>query len=203
MNSFNDIKQLWHKQEVSNLPDVKTVIENAISFQKKARFNVIKHNVILSLTAIYITFVLFYYKPEFLTTKLGVVIMVIAIAMAIIVQSNMLHWLLKSNSTETNSHQYLEKMIRYKSQVNFFQDKIMKAYFILLSLGIGLYMYEYALRMQWPYAVLVYALTFGWIGLAWVRFVPKQAASINKKVNDVINQLERVNAQLREKEHAQ
>ncbi|POY38311.1 hypothetical protein C3K47_02620 [Solitalea longa] len=203
MNNFNDIKQLWHKQEVTDLPNVKAVIEKAISFRKKARFNIIKHNVILTLTAIYITFVLFYYKPEFFTTKLGVIIAVIAIVMAVIIQSNMLQGLFKSSSSEENSHQYLQKMIRYKSQMSFFQTKIMKAYFILLSLGMGLYLYEYAIRMQWPYAVLVYLVTFGWIGLAWVKFVPKQAASISKGINEVIEQLERVNNQLVEKDAVQ
>ncbi|UKJ08874.1 hypothetical protein [Solitalea lacus] len=178
------------------MPDVKEIIEKARSFNAKARFSVLRLNIVLSITIAVVLGILIYFKPEYLTTKIGVLLAVIAMVMVITGQNKMIKMLFKFNSSEESSQQYLQNLILYRNRLANFQRQTMSIYFALLSLGIGLYMIEYTVRMQWAYALLVYSITFAWIAVNWFYFRPRQIKKQQEKVNEMIIQLERVSSQL-------
>ena len=197
MNNFNEIKSLWHKQSVQDLPDVQEIITQAKAFQRKTRTSILLNKSLLGLTIVFVLGILFYYKPDYLTTKLGVVLAVIAMIMSIILQNKMMQLLFSSKETNTDDNQhYLQKLVDFRNRQADFQDKVMSIYFLLLSVGIALYMIEYTMRMQWPYAILCYAITGAWIAFNWFYIRPKQIKKQRGKINAVIGNLEKVQKQL-------
>lgn len=197
MNNFNEIKNLWHKQSVQDLPDVQEIIAQAKAFQRKTRISILLNNTLLALTIAFMLGVLVYYKPDYLTTKLGVLLAVIAMVMSIVLQNKMMQLLFPSKETNTDDNQhYLQKLIDFRNRQADFQDKVMSIYFLLLSVGIALYMIEYTMRMKWPYAVLCYAVTGAWIAFNWFYIRPKQIKKQRGKINAVIGNLEKVQSQL-------
>jgi predicted signal transduction protein with EAL and GGDEF domain len=98
------------------------------------------------MTIIFVGFIWYYYQPEFITTKIGIILT--ALSMIIfLVPYNRQFSLLSGNKTEPNSKEYLQKLIKLKEKQLFQQTTMLSVYFLMLSLGIGLYMIEYASKM--------------------------------------------------------
>jgi hypothetical protein len=71
-------------------------------------------------------------------------------------------------------------------------------YFILLSIGIGLYMYEYTSRMKPIWGIVTYGITFIWILFNWFYLRPKQINKQKAKLDTIISKFEMVSNQLDE-----
>jgi hypothetical protein len=76
----------------------------------------------------------------------------------------------------------------------------MLLYFILLGLGLVLYMIEYALRMSLTGAVLTYGITCLWIAINWFYFRPRIIRKQQQNLNDTITAIENMNKQFLEEE---
>jgi hypothetical protein len=72
----------------------------------------------------------------------------------------------------------------------------MSFYFIALTIGICLYMYEYASRMTFLGASLAYGLTLLWMAINWFFILPKQIKKQQFKINSLIEKFEEINKQL-------
>ena len=76
------------------------------------------------------------------------------------------------------------------------ETTMMNLYFILLSLGIALYMYEYTQRMSTFWGIFTYAITSIWILFNWFYLRPKQIKKQRAKLDAIIAKFEMVNNQL-------
>ena len=106
-----------------------------------------------------------------------------------------LELLKKINETESNQ-QYLKKLQALKEKQLFMQTTILNLYFLLLSTGISLYMYEYIVQMTVLLGVFSYGITGVWILFNWFYLRPKQIKKQQSKLNDIINKFENIQAQL-------
>jgi hypothetical protein len=80
------------------------------------------------------------------------------------------------------------------------QTKMLGFYFITLSLGICLYMYEYISRMTNVGAFFSYLITLTWIGFNWFYLRPKTIKKQQTKLNELISKFETLNKQLDSRE---
>jgi hypothetical protein len=71
-------------------------------------------------------------------------------------------------------------------------------YFIFLSIGIFLYMIEYAGRGSLLFKIVAYGITFAWMAFNWLYVRVKTAKKQQDAVNEIIGKLEEVNKQLLE-----
>ncbi|MGK0426400.1 MAG: putative membrane protein YczE [Ulvibacter sp.] len=90
----------------------------------------------------------------------------------------------------------LQQLLTLKEKQRFQQTTLLNSYFIILSLGIGLYMYEYAARMTLPWAIVSYGIVLFWIGLNAFYFRPKIVEKQQTQLNRLITQLVELNKQL-------
>ena len=157
-----DFKQYWNKQKVET-PAPEELIKKANQYKRKTRYKLIAANLILLATCMGISFVWFYYQPEFLTTKLGIILCIIAM-LVYIAFHNTLAPLLLNHNLELDTKAQLKQLLRLKEKQRFQQTTLLNGYFILLSIGLGLYMYEYVVRMTLPWAVFSYGIVLFWIG---------------------------------------
>jgi len=83
-----------------------------------------------------------------------------------------------------------------KQKQEFLQKTMLTIYFVLLTLGILLYMIEYTMRMTMISASIAYAVTLIWVAINWFYFRPRMIRKQQKELNEMIEKLENVNRQL-------
>ncbi|HSD07233.1 hypothetical protein [Flavobacterium sp.] len=195
-NNNIDFKDLWKQQSV-NQPDMNDLLSKLNTFKKLSMRKLILTNLHLVTTALFILFIWFYFKPEFISTKIGIVLIIIAMAMYLFVYNRLFAAFKKIDSTKTNS-EYLQKLIEIKTKQKFLQSTILSLYFLILGTGLGLYMYEYTSQMTQFWAVFSYGLVLLWFGFSWFYFRPRYIRKEEKKVNILIEKFETINHQLEE-----
>jgi len=97
---------------------------------------------------------------------------------------------------EINSNEYLKQLLKLKAKQLFLQSTMLNIYFILLSTGICMYMYEYTSRMTFLWAVISYGLTLLWIAVNWFYFRPRTIKKQQTKINELISKFEKLSQQL-------
>tara|TARA_B100000809_G_C15091916_1_gene513494 strand:- start:349 stop:939 length:591 start_codon:yes stop_codon:yes gene_type:complete len=189
-----DFKKYWNKQKVET-PTPKELIKKANQFKRKALAKLIAANILLLVTCVGISFVWFYYQPDFLTTKIGIILCIIAM-LVYLAFHNKLAPLLINNSLELDAKAQLQQLLKFKEKQYFQQTTLLNGYFILLSLGLGLYMYEYVVRMTLPWAIFSYGIVLFWIALNAFYFRPKVINKQQKQLNNLITELKYLSNQL-------
>jgi len=196
MSDNIDFKELWNRGKAS-APDVNEIFAKANQLNRKTRSKIWRGNIILSLTILVMIFIWWYYQPQLLTTKIGLILILVAIVI-FLVTTNQLSPLLAKADEETDSRHFLEQVIRIKHKQEFLSKTMLTAYFIMLTVGISLYFIEYAGRGSLLFQVVVYGLTFAWILFNWIYIRTRTIKKQQKAINDIIERLERVNEQLGE-----
>jgi dolichyl-phosphate-mannose--protein O-mannosyl transferase len=194
MSSNIDFKALWQQQPVSQ-PDMKDLMTRLHRFKQSNIRRLIKTNVLLIATSLFIGFVWYYYQPQFITTKMGIVITILAMVIFLFVYNKMFSLFNKIDDTSDNNH-YLQNLIVIKGRQRFLQHTMMNVYFGMLSAGMCLYMYEYTSRMTMTGGIITYAVTFTWIAFNWFYLRPKTIKKQQAKLDDLITKFEGINQQL-------
>lgn len=195
MNNDNniDFKDLWKKQTISQ-PDMKDLLERVNKFKKAALRSLWIINILLLATSAFIIFIWMYYQPQFISTKIGIIVTILVMMLYVFVYNKLLGEYKNIDSTQTNQ-EYLHKLIVIKKKQQFLQTKMMSFYFVFLTIGICLYMYEYASRMSLLGASFAYGITLLWMFFNWFYIRPKQIKKQQEKINSLIVKFEEINNQ--------
>ena len=193
-NNNIDFKDLWKKQTV-NQPNIEDLMVRLKQFKKAGLRSLWITNILLFATSAFILFVWYYYQPEFISTKIGIVLTILAMVIYVVVYNRLLGSFKNIDTTQTNQ-EYLQKLILIRKKQQFMQSTILSLYFVLLAAGISLYMYEYASRMTIFWASFTYGITLLWIGFNWFYIRPKQIKKQQSKINELIARFEDINKQL-------
>jgi len=194
MSNNIDFKELWNRGK-AGAPDISEIFAKADQLNRKTRNKIWRANVVLSLTVLFMIFIWWYYQPQLITTKIGLTLVIVAIVVFLATTNQMMPLLVKTN-VETDSQHFLEQMIRIKQKQEFLNKIMLTGYFIFLSLGIFLYMIEYAGRGSLTFQVIAYGITFAWIAFNWFYIRTKTIKKQQKAINDIVDRLEGVNKQL-------
>ncbi|MRX68972.1 hypothetical protein SAMN06265349_104350 [Flavobacterium resistens] len=189
--NFND---LWKKQTVSQ-PDMQDLLSRLSKFKKASLRSLWMTNIMLFATSAFIIFIWIYYQPQFISTKIGIVLTILAMVIYLFVSNKLFSNYKDIDATQTNQ-EYLQKLVFIQKKQQFLQTNMMSLYFLLLTAGICLYMYEYASRMSVLGASLTYGITLLWILFNWFYIRPKQIKKQQSKINSLIEKFEEVNNQL-------
>lgn len=189
-----DFKDLWKKQSVSQ-PDMQDLLARVNKFKRAGLRSLWIANILLFATTAFIVFVWIYYQPQFISTKIGIIVTILAMMIYLFVYNKLLSNYKNIETTQTNQ-EYLQNLILIKKKQQFLQTTMMRFYFATLTFGICLYMYEYASRMTFLGASLAYGLTLLWMAINWFFILPKQIKKQQFKINNLIEKFEEVNKQL-------
>lgn len=197
-NNNIDFTAIWQQQKV-NQPNIEELLDKLKHFKKTSLQKLIISNILLAATSGFIIFIWYYYQPQFITTKIGIVLIILAMVIFVFSNTKLFAVFNKIDNTK-NNNQYLQSLSTIKTKQKYMQTKMLGFYFILLSLGICLYMYEYTSRMTTIWAIFTYSITLTWIGFNWFYIRPKTIKKQQIKLDELICKFESVNKQLNEKE---
>lgn len=196
MNANIDFKSLWKQQE-SKPPEMEDLMLKLKTYRNAGFKRLLITNALLLVTVVIIVFIGYYLQPQFLSTKIGMVLSILAMLIFLLAYNKLFGSYKTLSQTKSNTD-YLDDLIRLKSKEKHMQTTMMKLYFILLSLGICLYLYEYVQLMPPILGVSLYALTLAWIIFNWFYLRPRIAKKQEAKINSLIAIFKRINAQLEE-----
>lgn len=191
-----NFNELWQHQKTA-VSDPAHIIDKARKIQQGVRRKILFGNVLLAFTLAFVVFIVGYYQPEMLTTKIGTLLVVIGIVMQIVASGGMIPLVKKAQSGQSAAD-YLRQMLLVKKKQAFLQTTIMSLYFVLLTLGIFLYMYEYTIRMSAAGMALAYGISGLWFAFSWFYLRPKTIKKQQRQLNEIIENLESVSRQLSE-----
>lgn len=189
-----DFHGLWSRQNTSQ-PDLKDLTYRLRNFKQKSIRTIVVANVCLITTAVFIIWVWIHFQPEFLTTRIGIVLIIVAMSFLLLFYNQNALLYRKIDSNQSN-RTYLDRLLQIREKQKLIQSKVMNLYYIALSVGIGLYMIEYTVRMIALWAIIAYAVTGAWLAFAWFYIRPKQVRNEQKKLNEIISHFEEVSNQL-------
>ncbi|WP_299438339.1 hypothetical protein [uncultured Aquimarina sp.] len=189
-----NFKKLWDKQQIE-IPETKELIKKANKFKKNTFYKLVIANALLVITSIFIGFVWYYYQPRFMITKIGLIICIIAMIIYLAFHNTLTPLLLKNN-LELDAKLQLKQLLMLKEKQRFQQTYLLNIYFILLSLGLSLYMYEYVAKMTLSWAIISYGIVLFWVGLNAFYFRPKILKKQQAKLNILITRFKELNEQL-------
>ena len=194
MNDNIDFKDLWKRQTVSqsNIDDLLVKLKE---FKRASLRKLVLMNVLLIATSGFIIFIWYHYQPEFVSTKIGIILTILAMVIYLFVYNKLAGFYKAIDETQSNS-EYLQKLISIKTKQQFLGSKVLSLYFILLGSGLCLYMYEYASKMTPFFGFFAYLVMLGWIGFAWFYLRPREIKKQQEKINSLIAKFEAVNKQL-------
>lgn len=194
MDNNIDFKDLW-KQQVVNSPNIEELLAKLKHFKKTSLRRLILTNAMLIATCVLILLIWYYYQPQFLSTKIGIVLNVAIMAIYLLVYNRLFDAYKELDNTDSNAA-YLQKLIAIKTKQKFLQSKMLSIYFVVLGLGTCLYMYEYASMMSFLWGFFVYAVLLFWMGFNWFYLRPRQIVKENSKIDSLIDTFQRINNQL-------
>lgn len=198
MSNNTDLKALWSKQivPVANPEDILKRIER---FKRKRARKVFILNCILWLTVLLVLLVRICFKPQLMITQIGVILTILSISIVILFNCKLIPLYKRTHESQTNSG-YLNDLLAMKSREKFMQTKIMGLYFISLSTGIGLCMYEYTFQRSLGFGLTAYSLFALWVGINWFYLRAKIIKKNERKRDKLIKQIEAIQSQLESSE---
>jgi hypothetical protein len=197
MDNFNELKTLWQQQAGMTTPSLEEITRLARKTQKRMiRKNVLSMG-LLGFAAIVIACIISGAEFRYASTKLGALLVIIAILGFIILSSQLLRVMLMAADITVTNEAYLKQLLRYQRKEHFIQTKGIAAYFFLLSVGLAIYMYEFYARDCF-FGIVAYGITFGWVALNWFYLLPRSVRKQEKKLNDLIGMIQGISKQFKE-----
>lgn len=196
MDTNINFKNIW-KQQTSNKPNLEELLGKLKKFRNQNLRKLILANIALITTSLLIIYIWYRFQPQMITTKIGIVLVILAMVMFLFAYNKMFMVFYKIDQTQSNN-EYLQSLYVVKSKQKLMQTTILNLYFMMLSLGICFYMYEYTSIMTLGSGILTYVVTLGWIAFNWFYLRPKTIKKQQGKLDELINKFEEINNQLKE-----
>lgn len=194
METFNDLKKLWVTHDTA-IPNMEIFYNEVQKFKRNSLLKLIGFNALIIITIAFIALIWYYFQPQFISTKIGIVLVIFAITLFIISYNSQLTQLFE-NDAETNSKEYFKQLKKIQEIRGFQQTTILNAYFFFLSLGFGLYLFEYVAKMNMVWGITTYGATAIWVALNWFYIRPKVIKKQNTKLNELLTKLSELNNQM-------
>ncbi|MFM9838064.1 MAG: hypothetical protein ACKVOQ_07350 [Cyclobacteriaceae bacterium] len=195
MENFNELKEIWQQKSSKQPLDLNQTIKLADAYRKKQVMKTVSAFIMLLTTFGIILYVAIDYPSQLIITKIGFACVLLAIAGSLFFITDMVSVLFKKENTVSDNKTYLNRLMEFQRKQSFIHAKGISIYFILLSGGLALLMYEIT-RRNVSFAIGAYLVTSAWIALNWFYFRPKTIKKQKQKVKEVIDRLKEMEKQL-------
>ena len=196
MDTNIDFKNIW-KQQTSHQPSIEELLGKLKQFRLENLRKLILINIMLIITSLGIAFIWYRYQPQLVTTKIGIVLVILAMLIFLCAYNRLFMVFYKIDNTQTNQ-EYLQSLYILKGKQKFMQTTMLNIYFMILFLGLCFYMYEYTLKMSVIPAIIAYTAVLFWIGFNWFYIRPRTIRKQQAKIDGLINKFEEINNQFKE-----
>lgn len=191
MKDFNDIQNLWKNQETKAVPDASAIINKAKKTKKEYNTKISIQITALVLALITLIWILFSITFQSITTYIGLITMILCIGVFSIARGKLIYLLKKIDFTSNPSHslEQLEKVYQYQKWIN---TKLTKAYFLFISLAMGLYFIEVIHPFSLDIQLIITGLTLTWFLFTYFYLGKKQQEKENQRIESIIASIQQI-----------
>jgi hypothetical protein len=197
MENEIDLKKMYAAADPAPPSGMDDLIKKANRLKNKKMIGTGMTNLLLVSTGIYISLLCTKDQPQFITTNIGIILIISAILIYVIVSNQFLPILFRVSNAQDNN-KYMKDLLALKNKQRFFHSTIMNVSFALLTTGICLSMIESVSKLTSLWSICAYVLTVLWIGFNWFYIRPKTIKKQQGHLDEMIENIERVNQQLKE-----
>ena len=189
MEEFKELENLW-KQSETKIPPQKTNISKIKNNRMKLKNTYTKGAILLILTGIFILGLMIFLDSNLKTIL--VVLSMIIISITCFLQAALMLFtaneIAKIDETQTpTSH------LKQWQSFRVFQKKQrhwnMPVYYTLLSIALGVYMYELLKNADLWKMILTFAITYSWMLFAYIYLGKKEIKKQDAKLDGIISEL--------------
>ena len=189
MEEFKELENLW-KQSETKIPPQKTNISKIKNNRMKLKNTYTKGAILLILTGIFILGLMIFLDSNIKTIL--VVLSMIIISITCFLQAALMLFtaneIAKIDETQTpTSH------LKQWQSFRVFQKKQrhwnMPVYYTLLSIALGVYMYELLKNADLWKMILTFAITYSWMLFAYIYLGKKEIKKQDAKLDGIISEL--------------
>lgn len=195
MDNFTELKELWQQTGSKHPIDIAETIGFVKSYHKKQETKTIRAFIIMTVTFGIILYVAISYPSQLIITKIGFGCILFAIVGFMFLMTNMVSTFFKKENTANDNRACVMQMKEFQRKQSFIHTIGISVYFVLLSVGLALSMYEIT-RRNVTFAIGAYFVTGAWIALNWFYLRPRVIKKQKQKIKEVIDRLEEIEKQL-------
>ena len=188
-----ELKNLWAQQSVAP-PNVEELQSKIASVKRSKLTKLLLVNATMIGTSIYLGIIWYFLRPQMLTTTLGFVVVIIGM-LAYLIAYNRLYADISSFDENQSNQEFIGSVIKLNENERFIRTRMLQIYFITLTLGSFLAMYEYILLVSPPWSFIILALTAIWYAINWFYFRPMIIRKEEEKVKNIIDKYEVISQQ--------
>jgi hypothetical protein len=188
MDSFNDLQQLWQTRAEKPAIPAKELILRIKKQRRNMLAGLIGTILALLATIAMMVWIFIGYHPVLPTTRVSIVIMMIAVLGAIFIKTQALRLLMGTIREDVSNAAMIAALQRLQQAQRTFNTVGISVYYILLSAGMALYLAEFVRGNLW-FGITAYTLTFGWIAFTWFYFRKRGIRKQNAKLDNMISHL--------------
>lgn len=186
MTEFDDLKNIWNRQERKDIPDVAVIISKAgqekWNISKKILLQVA--TLLMAVGGVIWVFVAIEFKM--ITTYIGIFMIVAVIVAFSAIRLYQVFKLKNINLADAPKNVLLQLESFYAFQ-QFVATKCMFMYFVLLSVAMGLYFIEVMAPMSLMLKIVVLIIYVGWMLISYFVIGKKQKAKEYARTEAIIN----------------
>ncbi|GAA4138438.1 hypothetical protein GCM10022216_15570 [Sphingobacterium kyonggiense] len=193
-NKELDFAKLWHAQQTTE-PDIKDLQLKIAKYKKENVRKQIFANINLILTLSVLILIWVNLDQLEWSSKLGLSLIILAICISLF-KFNKFYRKFNKLDQGTDSNTYLQKLLQIQVEQKNIQHKFINTYFIILGIGLAIYLWQFAVLLGSMNGIMIYAATFLWLGFVWFylrpRITKKQEAKLNALIEQVQSQINQV-----------
>lgn len=189
MQNDIDIKSLWNDRKVP-AGDLSLVCGKIKRFKRRRIMEAIII-IVLMISVIALGLIIgICLKSQFVTTKAGIALLTVGFILPILSYSRLLY-LYHGLQEDRSCMDYINNLLSIKKHEKKQQHIVLNLYFLILSFGLGLYIYEYTFSRSFYVGLLSYTVLLLWIALNWFVFRPRIIKKRSRKLADYMRFIER------------
>ena len=193
-NDSINFSDLWNKQLIAK-PNQADIQQRISKLKNKGLIQLFTITALLGITSAFIIWIWINYNPEMLTTKAGIVLILLAMAIFSVARNRQYPLLKQLDDAESN-RDYLNNLMKLKKSEQFIHTTLLNGYFIMLATGLLLYLIEATQKMSMSETVLTYAAITIWFLFAWLYLRPKQIRKQQALIDEIIQKIEIISEQM-------
>ncbi len=194
MTREKNLEDLWH-QKTSKGPSPEALATKARHLRKK---HILRSVIIIPggiLTCIGLGVLWNYLDPRMMTTKIGLGAMMGAILIHLVAHTPLLSNLMRISKNRP-VREHIQHLLKVKQRQIFLQTTMNHLYLFLLTVGVGLYMYEFLHSLEGIWMEAIYGGFLLYILFIWFHVRPKLTRKHTKELEDLIQALKGVEENL-------
>jgi hypothetical protein len=193
MDKEIDFKALW-QTNTFEAPSINEIEQSVAAVRQKLYKRILMLSAIVVLTSIFMVKIMIATESKMLSTQIGIGLSIVAMCVFALSNYTLLPNMKKTNESN-NVLAQLKALKEIQQKQKYIQSTMLNFYFVTLGIGIGLAVWE-SLHKQLIHIFLGYAFIVVWILINWFVLRPKIAKKQQAQVDDVVQQLTKIQSQL-------